>query len=506
MSPKWSKEEIESLKRLLKKLLDEDVLDQARVVAKQLVGLLPTEWEQWFYLGVITARLGDPKTAEAYLGKALELGGDKFPISVQMAFTCRLRGDLEDAITWCRRGLDLKPADASLHQVLADLYAHSGEPEKAVEILEVLLRMPSLAQAELFSTLTELGRLYLSMQKLDNAVTYFREALRMDGSNPTLWTNLGHCLSRKGDRKEAIEAFQRAARLLPDSHNLYNLGDAFLGVKEPTKAIPPLFEAVRRNPDYALAHYDLSLAYFTLGRYLEGAEEARAALRTDPEMMTGQINLGTSATTNLGLCLMNLKRYEEALICFRRNEQALASTYFNIGLTLFRMKRNQEALKQFKRALEIAPDDAEYLNLLGQTYTQTGNYKAAEKYLRRSLELDPENADSYHDLGNLLLKLKDRRKESLRYFERATELNPDYEWAYYCIACYYSLANKKTKALEYLHKALEKGMHDKDWIDADHDLDNLRADPRFNKLMAQFFKKESSAVESQKSNGKAKKK
>jgi superkiller protein 3 len=493
MPERWSTEEVEILRRLLKKLVDEKEYDQARVVAKRLAELTPSDAELWYFYGSVMAKLGDPKAAKEYLAKSLELGGDKFSIARQMCFVCMLRGDLEEAIMWCRRGLDLKPADPFLHHELASLYAHSGEPQKAVELLEMLLRMPSLTPKEEKATKEELGRLYMNMQQFDSALANFREALEEDDPDPAILANIGHCLSRKGESKEALTAFQYAAHLLPEPQNLYNLGDAYLDLEDPKKAISPLLEAVRRDPDYSLAHYDLSLAYFRLGRYKEGAEEARAALKTDPEMRTGRINLGSSATGNLGLCLMNLKKYEEALQCFKRNEKQFASTYFNLGLTLFKMHLHKEALTYFKKALEITPDDPEYLDLLGQTYDTLGNYKAAEKYLRRSLELDPQYAYSYYDLGNLFLKLKDKRKEARRLLERAIELAPDMEQAYYCLACYYALTGKKTKALEYLGKALEKGFRDRDWIEADHDVDSLKGDPRFGKLMGRYFVAESSS-------------
>jgi tetratricopeptide (TPR) repeat protein len=492
MPLKWNKEEIELLKKLLQKLVDDSEFSQARVVAKQLTELIPADPELWYFFGHIMTKLGEPKVAEEYLARSLELGGDKSLISAQMSFSCMLRGNLEEAIIWCRRALDLNPADAFLHQELANLYTRYGQPGKAVDVLEVLLKMPSLNKAELCATREGLGRLHLTMQQLDDALENFQKALELDDSNPAIWTNIGHCLSRKGNVKKALTAFQLAVDLLPDPLHLYNLGDAYISVDNPQKAIPPLIEAVRRNPDHALAHYDLSLAYFMMGRYTEGAEEARAALRTDPEMERVQINLGISATSNLGICLMNLGKYEDALGWFERNRKLLSSTYFNIGLTLYKMKRDKEALKNIQRALDIKPNNPEYLNLLGKLYTNLGNFKAAEKALRRSLELNPEYADSYYDLGNLMLKLKDRRQEALRCLERAIELNPDMEWTYYCLACYYALENKKTKALELLKKSLEKGLRDKDWIDSDHDLDSLRDDPRFKKLLAQYFKEQTS--------------
>ena len=494
MSQNKSNEEVTVLNGLLDKLVLERAFEQARVIAKRLAELCPNDPAALYKYGSVLARLGEPEAAAECLAKSLDLGGDRFIISAEMCLVCMIRGDLEEAIAWCRRGLELKPADPATHRRLADLLAHSGEPDKAVNVLEVLLRMPSLSPGEEKAARAELGRLYMTMGRVDEALSNFRGAAALDNNDAALWTNIGHCLSRKGEMRSALDIFRLAADLLPNPQNLYNLGDALLGVGDPGKALGPLLEALRWDPDHVLAHYDLGRAYLDLDRCKEGAEEARAALMGDPEMKTGQINLGLNATNNLGLCLMGQENYEDAVHFFKQNERQFAMTYFNLGLVLFRMKRNREAMAYFKRAAEIEPNDPECLNFLGQICTELGKLGAAEKYLRRSLELNPEYADSYYDLGNLLLKIKDKRKEARKLFERAIELKPDMKSAYYCLGCFYALENKKTKAIEYLEKAFVKGFNDKAWIEADRDFDNLRGDPRFGKLLAKHFKAGSSAA------------
>jgi len=67
-----------------------------------------------------------------------------------------------------------------------------------------------------------------------------------------------------------MEAFQSAAEIDPhDATILYNIGDAFLGLGQPEKAVEPLRQAVRLQHDYSLAHYDLSLAFIELKNYQE---------------------------------------------------------------------------------------------------------------------------------------------------------------------------------------------------------------------------------------------
>ena len=165
----------------------------------------------------------------------------------------------------------------------------------------------------------------------------------------------------------------------------------------------------------------------------------------------------------------------------------LAGTFFNLGLTAFRMGRHEEALRYFRKVIEIEPDDAETLCLIGQTHDKLGNYTAAERSLRRSLELNPFDARTHYDLGNLFLKIEGKRKDAKRLFEQAIELDPEYVWPHYCLGCWYALRGRKSKAFESLERALEKGFWNREWIEADKDLESLRADPRFAKLMRKYF-------------------
>lgn len=485
-SPKATAQDVEVLKGLLRKLAQDEAYWQGQVIARKLVELVQNDPEVWYLYGHIQARLGEHEAAFECLSKALDIAGPRVEIAREMCWLERAGGNLGKAIEWCRRGLELIPADADFHREMADLHARLGEPEKAIQVLEIFLRMPALEPDDVNAAKEDLGRLYMDLRQFDEALGYFRQVAEADDENDVVWANIGHCLSRQGDTTAALEAFKHAVDKRLDAHNLYNLGDAYLAAGRVQDAIAPLVAAIRNKPDFALAHYNLGLAYFELGRFEEAAREARLALAADPDMVTAEMNLGLSANAHLGLSLMNQEKYEEAIQCFKKNEKEFAATFFNMGLALFRAKRNKEALDYFKRATAIRPDDAEFLDLLGQTYTELGNYAAAEKHLRRSIELGPDEYWGYYDLGNLFLRLKDKRKEAKALLTRAIELAPDFMWSYYCLGCWYALEGKKAQAFEWLEKALEKGFKDLDWIEKDKDLDGLRKDPRYAKLLGKL--------------------
>jgi tetratricopeptide (TPR) repeat protein len=487
----WSDEEIKSLKllfnRITDKLQDEESLKEARVVAKLLTEINPSDPQASYSLGLLNGALGDFVEAEKNTRKSIEMGGDKFPNYVQMSSILMDQGNFKEALEWCLRALKCKPADVFIHHRIADICSLDGDNRRAIKFLEPLLKISSLTGKDKYATLLRLGHLCIFTQHIKKALQYFRAAIELDPSDESVWGDVGHCLSRLGDNKDAIPAFQKAVYLNPSAENLYNLGDAYVNLGYYDHAIVPLMKATRQKPDHYLAYYDLALAFAKMNKYREGAAAAIAALRADPEMKTQQINLGLGAMDTLGFCLMHMDRHEEALVCFRRNVKLLSESFFNIGWSLFKMKRYKEALPNFVQALDGNPSDHVCLNYIGQIHMELEEYKVAEKYLKKSLKIAPNYAISHYDLGVLLSRMKNRQAEALRCFNKAITLNPDMEWAYYTIACLYAISGKTEEALKYLKQSLEKGLRAKDHIDADQDMDILREEKEFKELMAEYF-------------------
>lgn len=78
----------------------------------------------------------------------------------------------------------------------------------------------------------------------------------------------------------------------------------------------------------------------------------------------------------------------------------------------------------------------------------------------------------------------DRYPEAIEAFKRAADLGYRKATAMYNIACGYALLNDKDNALIWLQRALDNGFDGRDNLRSDSDLDPLRTDPRFKKLMA----------------------
>jgi len=116
-------------------------------------------------------------------------------------------------------------------------------------------------------------------------------------------------------------------------------------------------------------------------------------------------------------------------------------------------------------AAEDAAQKTEATNTLADLHYQLRKYDDAANYYKAAVDLVEKSGQQPQGLSTMI----------------------------YNTACSLALAKRNDEAFVYLEKALQLGAKgaglSKVMIDADHDMDNLRTDERFAKLMAQFFGK-----------------
>ena len=105
-----------------------------------------------------------------------------------------------------------------------------------------------------------------------------------------------------------------------------------------------------------------------------------------------------------------------------------AETAFQKGIISFRVKKYDQAQKAFAEALEICPNEAEYL--MYQTWSaykfnpKTTDINKTRTNLLRAIELNPTLSLAHLFLG-YVCKDEGNEKEALRRFERAIQCNPN---------------------------------------------------------------------------------
>ena len=99
----------------------------------------------------------------------------------------------------------------------------------------------------------------------------------------------------------------------------------------------------------------------------------------------------------------------------KRSEKS--QKYINKGHKNLSINNYQEAIKSFQMAL-VLNESAEILNLIGWTYSLSGDLNKAKEYALKAIENDTQYGPALNDYGNYLF-LEGKTKESLKWFELA---------------------------------------------------------------------------------------
>lgn len=185
--------------------------------------------------------------------------------------------------------------------------------------------------------------------KVDDAVSEYNEALRLDPNNAMAYQLLGIASGWKGNVQEAQDYFLKANALDPNKADTHmNLGSTYTVQHNWDKALEHFRTSVDLAPREPLFHYQLGTLYEALGRD-ELAEES----------------------------------FKKALHFFNNYEDAMLS----LGTLYEKLNRPQEALKYYKKAVKTKPGDFVARLRYGFLLVQQGQLETARRVIEQAFSI-----------------------------------------------------------------------------------------------------------------------
>ena len=367
-------------------------------------------------------------------------------------------GRFNDSLTAARIAIEQRPGHANTHHVLGRALAGLKRFEEAEDAFskarELAPRDPSIAH--------NTGQMFREAGRYEDAIEKFREALEIQPDLAVANGAMGVALNALGRYEEALEATTAAMSQWPHLQQSGDLqqaaGYAAWKLNDLEKAAHHFQMALEANPNDVEIHLDLGRVRLEQNRFEQGRRHLRRALDLRSDDSTTLLDVGDAlrisgyaeqslpfyrqvpegshasarALAGMGLALFEMNRYTESI---KASEDAIAldpelplrgQVYRFLGSAHAELGNFEEAIENLRRAIESDPDDADSIDRLGLLFFEQGHFRdALDQYLVME-RLRPDSAQTHINIGSSLVKLG-RDEEAIPVFERAQDLDPDYE-------------------------------------------------------------------------------
>ena len=159
-----------------------------------------------------------------------------------------------DAETLYRMSIDRNPKSWVAYTNLGAVFLQKRQLEDAISYCQKALEIkPDAAETQY-----NLGNCFLAKGDFALAIGPYQTALRTEPGNVRTHNNLAACLAGIGRIEQALDEWREAIRVDPNfAESHFNLGYVLMQVGHRDEAAKQLIEAVRLKPDYAIAREKL---------------------------------------------------------------------------------------------------------------------------------------------------------------------------------------------------------------------------------------------------------
>ncbi len=344
-----------------------------------------------------TATPEEIRQMEVVFRKAAELKPTDASVLTQVGDFFALARNQKETLNFFERAVKLnQPARDEATKNLREkhiraLIANDRKTE-ALPLLEQLARDPSMAlRGDLYELL---GELYEQTAQFDKAIEFYKNALVFDTKEPTNHLHLANMQLRSKRHDDAVTTLEKARK-------------RFAGQPRVTMACAEVLDKAKRHAE-------------AVEMYAKVVQEANG---NDDEVIDYMFYYQWGSAAGMAGQMDKAEEYFKRSISMNPE---WPGAYNDLGFMWVDRDMNiEEAGAMIKKAVEMMPDNAAYLDSLGWYYFKVGKFEDARRELLSAVSnLQQDDATVLEHLGDTLQKLGSDA-EALKYWQRAQKLEPE---------------------------------------------------------------------------------
>jgi len=390
----------------------------------EAVVLVPRNAAAHFWKGYAHYYLKEYPAALAELNLAEEQGHPAVEVSKVRWFLHYDAKDYEAALADAKRGLQAEPNNQMMLRAVGDIeFQKKNYDEALAAYRQAVLGAPND------------GTLYFGIARVQQArgdVKGQEEAASMAVSKPNQFIAesnvlLADALHRQRKYDAAIAAYQKVLAADPENIQTYrSMGDIYRAQSKFPLAIDITRQAIRKWPQDGNLYTDISWYYSLNGNHKEAVETAQSAVKLLPDQYMGY--------TNLCRAHNDMEQYQSAITACN-NALKLnpndGETYFYLARAYKQSNRTADATRAIDRAVpglikftQDNPDYSDGFYLLGNAYSENGNFAKGPGAYRTCLQLSPGFSRAWYNSGAIYVHLN-KKSEAMAQYQALLPLNSE---------------------------------------------------------------------------------
>ena len=369
----------------------QDNLAAAIQEMQQGVAAAPTRSESYLNLALLQLRANFPDQAEGNFQKAADLGPKAMNAQLALGAFYQSRNRIPEAELQYRHAIVVDPKDPTPRAALVRLLMAEGKKEET----ESFLRQTKAALPDNSEGYRMLGDFYFATGDIDKATAEYGSLYSDHPKDVQVKKNYIQLLILKNRLDEATKLNNEI--LKGNAHDVEGLvyrGQIQLRRGDANGAVDSLQSALKNDPDNAVAHYQLGVAFDQQHNEGRAESEWNEAIRLRPDMTDAERALAT----------LELRRGDVNALLQTAQQMITAQPYSGDGYLLraiaqINRQKYSDAEQDLQKVIQFAPASTAPYVQMGNIRLLQKNYPEAEKFYQQVLDKDPSSVDG---LGGLM--------------------------------------------------------------------------------------------------------